>query len=179
MITNKRIYKIAAFFNLILLVFVIISTQKEWIKYIINQKEYEVVEATITDEKHVPFKRKVILRYEKDKEKIVIADIRDSVNKKVAVAIDEKGEILRTSLYLPADLIPYYGMSCFVVLFMICCFGYKKEREIKNGTNTYDDYIKKREMEIRFANSAKSELQLKMVLGIIAFIIIILCRIFL
>lgn len=182
MINNKKIYKIAAFFNLIILIFVIVNTQKEWIKYMINQKEYRIVEVTIVDERHVPFKREVILRYGEDiemKENVIVADIRDSLNEKITVAIDENGEILRTSLCFPADFVPYYGIISFIIIFMICCFGYEKEKKIENGLETYDEYIKRRELEARFADSAKSELQLRAVLGIIAFIIIILCRIFL
>lgn len=182
MINEKKLVRTIGILFLIILIFVLINLQKGWIEYAVNQRGYSVVKATIIDEIDSTFRRDVVLRYEKDmkiQEEIVAADIRDSLDEEISIAIGENGEVLRTTLFLPADFGKCYSIIGIIIVIIVCCFGYKSENKNDGAMRTYEEHVKEEKKREWVADMEKTELQIKLVVGIIALIAIILHRIFL
>lgn len=126
MISEKKVIRVTGIAYSIILILGLIYQQKGWIEYAVNQGEYSVVKAKIIDEIHSTFRRDVVLRYEKDtkmQEKTVVADMRDSLGEEIKVAIDEDGEILRTTLFFPDNFEQWYCIILLIIVIIACCFG--------------------------------------------------------
>lgn len=180
---DKNMYRVVGIIMSLVLLIIICNIQKDWISYVFGQKKCKIVEATILEKVDINFfKKGVVLQYDEEHEwEMVNADLRDKVGEKIIVAVTNKGNVWRTTFFLPDNVINWYVIIGFILLILFCFIGYKQseKREYLNPLRTDEELQKENEKQQRFDELMKTDVITRLIILGMVILVLIFVNIFL